>query len=88
MIVSDNYVVVKKLEEEKKEGFVTADVVDNFLYKGVVENIPEAPVYMGNDKLQVGDVIMFAKYSPDTHEIELEDVRYKFIHKNDILAVV
>lgn len=88
MKVSNNYVCVTKLEEEKKEGFVTADVQDNFVYKGKVAFLPEAPVYIGNEGISLDSIILFAKYSPDTHEIEIDGVKYKFVKVTDILAVL
>lgn len=87
--ININYVLVKKLEEEKKEGFQAVEVQDNFVYKGVIVRIPKSqPVYLGDDHLAVGDVVMFAKYSPDTHEIELEGVKHKFVKVSDLLAVI
>lgn len=86
MQVSDNYIVVEKVEEEKKEGFQTVEVTDSSLFTGRVTLIPERPVYMGNDKIQVGDVIMFSKYSPDTHEVDYQGKKLKFISTDDILA--
>ena len=87
--ISINYVLVKKLEEEKKEGFQAVEVQDNFVYKGVIVQIPRSqPVYLGDNHLAVGDVVMFAKYSPDTHEIELEGVKHKFVKISDLLAVI
>jgi len=85
MTISDQYVVVRKREEEKEEGFLTANVQDNFVYEGIIKFLPEAPIYMGNDKLNIGDVILFAKYSPDTHEYD-DGEKVKFVHKRDILA--
>jgi len=87
--ISNNYVLVKKLEEEKKEGFQVVEVQDNFVYKAVIVQIPRSqPVYLGDSHLAVGDVVLFAKYSPDTHEIELEGVRHKFVKVSDLLAIV
>lgn len=88
MEISNNYVLVSKLEEKKEEGFQTVEVQDDFIYKGKVEKLPEAPVYMGNKAVTVGDVILFAKYSPDTHELEIEGVKKKFVSTRDILAVL
>ena len=87
--ISNNYVLVKKLEEEKKEGFQAVEVQDNFVYKAVIVQLPKSqPMYLGDQQLAVGDVVMFAKYSPDTHEIELEGVKHKFINVRDLLAVI
>ena len=88
MQISNKYIVVEKLEEEAKEGFKTVDVQDNYVYKGKVTHIPEAPVYMGNKQVIQGDTVLFAKYSPDTHEIDLEGKKVKFVSVSDILAVL
>jgi co-chaperonin GroES (HSP10) len=86
MQVSNSYIVVEKVEQEKKEGFQTVDATDESTFKGRVTYIPEAPVYMGNSPIQIGDVILFAKYSPDTHDVELEGKKLKFVSTRDILA--
>lgn len=88
MKVSNNYVAVEKLPEEKKEGFETVQVTDDFVYRGKVVNVPEMPVYIGNDGIKVGDTILFAKYSPDTHEIELDGKKLKFVSVRDIIATI
>jgi co-chaperonin GroES (HSP10) len=88
MRISNNYVVVEKLEEAAKEGFKTVDVQDNYVYKGKITHIPEMPVCMGNTGVGVGDIILFAKYSPDTHEIDFEGKKVKFVSTRDILAVL
>lgn len=87
MKISNNYVAVEQIQTEKKEGeFETVQVQNDFVYKGKVAHLPEAPIYMGNDKISIGDTILFAKYSPDTHEIEHEGRKYKFVSTRDILA--
>lgn len=92
MQISNNYIVVEKLEEEAKEGFKAVEVQDNYVYKGKVTLIPEVPVFMGNQQIGVGDVVLFAKYSPDTHEIDLQEEgmphKVKFVATSDILAVL
>ena len=88
MQISNNYVVVEKLEEVKKEGFEVVNIQDNFVCRGKVVNIPEAPIYMGNERVMLGSTILFAKYSPDTHEVDLEDKKVKFINVSDILAIL
>lgn len=88
MNISNNYILVEKLEEDVKEGFKTVDVQDDYVYKGKVIQVPVAPVYMGNDPLTVGNTVLFAKYSPDTHEIDLDGKKVKFVSTNDILAVL
>jgi len=88
MNISVNRVVVERIEEPKKEGFETVEVQDSSVYKGRVVSLPETSVYMGNQQLILNDTILFAKYSPDTHEIEHEGKKLKFIKIDDILAVV
>lgn len=87
--ISVNYVLVKKQEEEKKEGFQAVEVQDNFVYKGVIVQVPRGvPICLSNQQLGPGDVVLFAKYSPDTHEIDIEGVRHKFVNVRDLLAVI
>lgn len=88
MQISNNYIVVEKLEEEAKEGFKAVEVQDNFVYKAKVAHVPEIPVFMGNQQLEVGSIVLFAKYSPDTHEIDLDGKKVKFVAISDILAVL
>lgn len=38
--------------------------------------------------LKVGDTILFAKYSPDTQDIEHEGEKYKVVLVSDIIAVL
>ncbi len=88
MQISNKYIVVEKLEEEAKEGFKTVDVQDNFVYKGRVINLPSIPVYMTDEQVKIGDIVLFAKYSPDTWEIDLDGKKVKFVAISDLLAVV
>ena len=88
MQISNKYIVVEKLQEEAKEGFKTVEVQDDYVYKGKVTHIPEAPVFMGNKQVTQGDTVLFTKYSPDTHEIDLEGKKVKFVSVSDILAVL
>lgn len=89
MQISNNYIVVEKVEEEVKEGFQTVSVQDSSVYKGKVITLPEAPVCMGNKFVTIGDIVLFAKYSPDTHEIDLENgKKVKFVKTSDVLAVL
>lgn len=82
--INSNYVLVEKIEEVKEEGFKTVEVQDCFVYKGKVKQVPMMTTYVDNHLLSVGDVVIFAKYSPDTHEVEKD----KFVKITDILAVV
>ncbi len=88
MQISNNYVAVQKVEEVEKEGFQAVEVQDNFVYKGKISHLPEAPVYLGNKQCAVGDIVLFHKYSPDTVEIEEGGQKYKFVKVVDLLAVL
>lgn len=88
MQISNLYVVVEKLEEEVKDGFKTVEVQDNFVSKGKITHLPEIPVHMTNRQVTLGDVVLFAKYSPDTHGIDIEGKKVKFVAITDLLAVL
>lgn len=81
--INSRYILVEKVEETVKEGFQVAAVQDNFVYKGRVKQLPGAPVYIDNHILEVGDIVLFAKYSPDTHEIEGD----KFVKTEIVMSV-
>lgn len=80
---------MKKFEEEKKEGgFTTVEVQDNFVNKGVIVAMGLEASNNTSFLADVGDVVLFAKYSPDTHEIEVEGEKLKVINKDDVLAII
>lgn len=93
MKILGNRVLVSRIEEETKEGFTTVNVQDSFVNKGKVEQLgsgisTSAHGYFNNlfgveDKEDV--IVLFAKYSPDTQEI---DVDHKIINVEDILAIL
>jgi len=79
-ILGDRY-LVKKVTGEKQEGFQVVEVQDSFVYKGQV-------VLAGTEaSIGIGSTVLFAKYSPDTHEVDHEGEKMKIISGNDILAV-
>lgn len=88
MQISNNYIVVEKLEEPLQEGFQTAILQDSSTFKGKVKFIPEIPVFMGNQRISIGDIVLFAKYSPNTHDIEHEGLKLKFVKTEDLLCVL
>jgi co-chaperonin GroES (HSP10) len=88
MKISSMYITVEKIEEAPKEGFQAVEIQDSSVYRGRVTNLPEIPVHVDNTALLLGDTVLFAKYSPDTHEVELEGKKVKFIKVSDILAVL
>jgi len=87
--ISNQYVLVEKIDEPVVEGFQTVEVQDSFVYKGKIIKMPsDQPMYLDNDKLAMGDVIIFAKYSPDTVEIDLDGRKLKFVKLSDVLATL
>lgn len=88
MNISNNRIVVERIEDEKKEGFEIVNVQDSYVYRGRVTIIPDMPIFMGNKQLDVGDTVLFAKYSPDTHELEHEGKKVKFVKVEDIMAIL
>lgn len=88
-MINSNYVLVGRFEEEVKEGeFQTIKPEDISTYQGIVLEVPEAPAYVGNTPLEVGNVVVFAKYSPNTHMIQREGKELKFVLIADILEVL
>jgi len=87
MEISSTRVLVKKAKQPIQEGFKTVEPTDDFVYKGEIVKLPGEPVYVSNRQLLIGDVVLFAKYSPDTVEIDIESEKMKFISRADILAV-
>lgn len=95
MKILGNRVLVSKIEETKVEGaYETVKVTDSFVYMGKVElrgdAVEERSESPGVSKfiVDVGDTIYFAKYSPDTQDIEHEGKKYKVVRVEDILAVL
>ncbi len=99
MRILGNRVLVSPIEKEVQEGFQTVEVQDSFVYKGKVEQIgDERYVYntmlssgstmSQEDSLVIGAIIIFAKYSPDTQEIEHEGKKYKAVRIEDIMLTL
>jgi len=80
-----NRVLVSKIEDLVKEGFTTVEVQDSFVYKGKVE---VSPFPEGDMPFRVGDIILFAKYSPDTQEVDYKGTKMKIVRVEDVLAVL
>lgn len=88
MQISNNYVMVEKIKEvSNTDEFRVVEVQDDFVYKGKVKLIPEQPVFIGNRQVVVGDIVWFAKYSPDTQELEIEGEKVKIVKTSDILLL-
>lgn len=85
MKILGNRVLVARIPKEKKEGFEQVDVQDDFIYRGKVVGLgqdnPNAPFP------SIGDTVLFAKYSPDTHEVKIGDETFKSVALADILVI-
>jgi len=91
MKILGNRLLVSKVDEEKKEGFQTVDIQDNFVFKGRVEKLPYSNLEEWNFNGQIikyRDIVLFAKYSPDTQEIEHDGQKMKIIKVDDVLAIL
>lgn len=89
MHINSKRIVVEKVVEEPKEGFQTVQVQDSSTFKGRVVALPEAPVWIDNHQVTIGDVLLFAQNSPDTHFIpDFQGKEVKFVLIEDILAVI
>lgn len=82
MQILGNRVLVRKIVEEVKEGFKTVDVNDPFLNTGIVEQC--GTTYGDMEKHLLNKTILFAKYSPDTHDFDGK----KIVSVDDILAIL
>jgi len=80
-------VLVSKVVEEKTEGFQAVEVQDSFVCKGQVVLTGEGCSLYETFALKPGRVVLFAKYSPDTHEVDVNGQKMKIISADDILAV-
>jgi len=97
MKILGNRILISRIEEEAKEGFQTVDVVDSFIYKGKIEKVGEDPFALKGTStvspfveggFQQGQIVLFAKYSPDTQEIDHEGQKMKIVNIDDILAIL
>lgn len=103
MKILGNRILVSKVDEPKKEGFQTVDVQDSFVYKGKVEQVGQLPVCSKGIKKQnlkdayevfeegivkENDIVLFAKYSPDTQEVDVKGQKMKIIKVDDVLAIL
>lgn len=84
MIISSKYILVEKIVEEESDGFHEVKIQDTSFYKGKVKQLPSVSVSIGNRNIEVGDIVLFSPYSPDTKDIEGD----KFVLIEDLLAVL
>lgn len=89
MKILGNRILVSKVEEPKAEGFQAVEVQDSFVNKGKIEQLGnEFKIDLPDYEVTPGDIVLFAKYSPDTQEIEHEGKKLKIINVSDVLAIL
>lgn len=86
MKILGNRILVSKIEEPKQDGFETVSPTDSFLYKGKVEQVGDG-VDTQRDIHLTHSNVLFAKYSPDTHEVDVDGQKMKIISVDDVLAI-
>jgi len=82
MNILNGYLLVDKLPKKEAEGFEVVETQDDFVYKGKVINKSK-----DIENIDIDSIVLFAKYSPDTHEIDLDGRKVKFVKATDVLAV-
>lgn len=94
-------VLVERVERENTGGFETVDVLDDFVSKGRIVQVGQ-PLSRGwahstmttvntaptEDDLTIGNIILFAKFSPDTQEVKVEGKDMKSVALADIIAIL
>lgn len=95
MKILGNRILVSRVDEPKKEGFQTVDVQDSFVYKGKVEDTGYELTFSNSSDsanftkaIAKGAIVLFAKYSPDTQEVDFEGQKMKIIKIEDVLAIL
>jgi co-chaperonin GroES (HSP10) len=93
MKILGNRVLISRIEDEKKEGFATVNVTDSFTYKGKIEQVGGQSLYSTStgeslEQIREGDTVLFAKYSPDTQDVEHEGKKMKVVKVEDIIAIL
>lgn len=90
MNISVDYIAVVAPEKKatNPEDFETVEVQEESTFRGVVYEVSSTPAYIGNHRISVGDHVLFARYSPNTHDIVYNGKKIKFIKVSDILAVL
>lgn len=97
-----NRIILSKVEDTEDDGFGVVKVQDSFVNKGKVEQIGSelsiqhmfggtsgvGVAHIEPTSINIGDIVLFAKYSPDTQEIEHEGKDYKIVSISDVLAIV
>lgn len=100
-IIGDR-VMLERIEKEATGGFEAVEVINDFVSRGRVVQVgspitrgyvqgmtmasfsPSTPV---KDDLAEGNIVLFAKFSPDTQEVKIDGTDYKVVALSDIIAI-
>lgn len=83
-----NRILVSRIEEPKQTGFEAVAPTDSFLYKGMIEAVGTGELNQTDHvPMKAGELVLFAKYSPDTQEVMVGDELMKIISTEDVLAI-
>lgn len=84
-----NRVLVKREPKAEVSGFEQVQAVDDFVGKGSIVMLGhEVDEFSVTPMFEVGQVIVFAKFSPDTRTIEHEGEEMKSVLVSDIIAIL
>lgn len=73
------------------KGKVEQDVYKDFDIDKYIASFPEGvmiPTKEPEIRFKTGDIILFAKYSPDTQEVDYKGQKMKIIKVDDVLAIL
>lgn len=84
-----NRVLVRREPEAKSEGFQAVKAVDDFTSRGVIAGIgDEVDTVRQGRRIEVGQTVVFARFSPDTHTVQVDGEDMKSVLVSDIIAIV
>ena len=84
-----NRILLSKVEVPETDGFKAVEIQDDFVFKGKVEQIGiELDEVVKTLGLNLGDTVMFRKYSPDTEDVEIEGKKMKVVDLEDVIAII
>lgn len=89
----NNYVLMERLPEESKTagGIIIPDNAKEKPVRGRVIAVGDGEVQNGNRismTVNVGDIVMFAKWAASLNEVKIDGNDYILIKENDILGIL
>ncbi len=88
-IIGNRVLVSQVIAPQSGTGFTTVEVQNDFIYKGKIEQVGSGLIELINGThVEVGNIILFARNSPDTQDIEIEGKKLKVVSYPDIIAIL